>query len=138
VSIFSLRKQFLTRPHLWLIAVIGVIVPQRLRADWRQEREAELRHRERLLAERDRLDRRNKLELLRRSASAFWKDVLAALRPLGSYATLPDLKLDLRVLGFTAAVTILTGILFGLAPALRAIKMNLTQSRAARMKSACE
>ncbi|MGH9837365.1 MAG: hypothetical protein ACREEM_01105, partial [Blastocatellia bacterium] len=29
-----------------LIALIGVIVPQRLRADWRQEWEAELRYRE--------------------------------------------------------------------------------------------
>jgi len=57
---------------LWLIALIGVIVPRRLRADWRQEWEAELRYRERLLAEWDRLDWRNKLELLRRSASAFW------------------------------------------------------------------
>src|SRR5262245_47040486 len=57
---------------LWLICVIGVIVPRRLRADWRQEWEAELRYRERLLAEWDRLDRRNKLELLRRSLAAFW------------------------------------------------------------------
>src|SRR5215468_10440752 len=61
-----------SRLHLWLIALIGVIVPRRLRADWRQEWEAELRYRERLLAEWDRLDWRNKLELLRRSASAFW------------------------------------------------------------------
>src|SRR5262245_26498439 len=57
---------------LWLIRVIGVIVPRRLRADWRQEWEAELRYRERLLAEWDRLDWRAKLDLLRRSASAFW------------------------------------------------------------------
>jgi FtsX-like permease family len=57
---------------LWLIALVGVIVPRRLRADWRQEWEAELRHRERQLAEWDRLDWRNKLELLRRSLSAFW------------------------------------------------------------------
>ena len=35
----------------WLIRLIGVIVPQRLRADWQQEWEAELRHRELLLAE---------------------------------------------------------------------------------------
>ena len=41
---------------LWLIRVIGVIVPRRLRADWRQEWEAELRHRETLLAEWDKLD----------------------------------------------------------------------------------
>ena len=55
------------RPHLWLIALIGVIVPRRLRVDWRQEWEAELRYRERMLAQWDRLDWRNKLELLRRS-----------------------------------------------------------------------
>jgi hypothetical protein len=65
------QKRF-AKPHLWLIALVGVIVPRRLRADWRQEWEAELRHRERQLAEWDRLDWRNKLELLRRSASAFW------------------------------------------------------------------
>lgn len=58
---------------------------------------------------------------------AYWgRDVLVALRPLT--ATLPDLKLDLRVLGFTTAVTILTGILFGLAPALRATKVDLTSA----------
>ncbi|HZF39743.1 MAG TPA: hypothetical protein VE715_13030, partial [Blastocatellia bacterium] len=52
-----------SRPHLWLIALAGVIVPRRLRADWRQEWEAELRSREALLAEWDKLDRRNKLDL---------------------------------------------------------------------------
>jgi len=76
------NKQPFSRSHLWLTHVIGVIVPRRLRADWRQEWEAELRHRERLLAEWDRLDWRNKLELLRRSleriANAFtgkWRDL---------------------------------------------------------------
>jgi hypothetical protein len=59
------------KPHLWFIRFIGLIVPRRLRADWRQEWEAELRYRERLLAEWDRLDWRNKIELLRRSTSAF-------------------------------------------------------------------
>jgi predicted permease len=59
-------------------------------------------------------------------AFAYWsKGVLIALRPLGWGSTLPDLKLDPRVLGFTAAVTVLTGILFGLAPALRATKVDL-------------
>jgi hypothetical protein len=28
------------KPHLWLITFIGVIVPRRLRADWRREWEA--------------------------------------------------------------------------------------------------
>ena len=57
---------------LWLIALVGVIVPRRLRADWRQEWEAELRYREALLAEWESLDWRHKLDLLRRSTSAFW------------------------------------------------------------------
>lgn len=57
---------------LWFIRLIGVIVPRRLRADWRQEWEAELRHREALLAEWERLDWRGKLDLLWRSTSAFW------------------------------------------------------------------
>jgi putative ABC transport system permease protein len=57
---------------LWLIRLIGVIVPRRLRADWRHEWEAELRHREQLLADWDRLDWRNKLDLLWRSTSSFW------------------------------------------------------------------
>src|SRR5215813_8956573 len=56
---------------LRLIRVIGVIVPRRLRADWRQEWDAELQYREELLAEWDKLDRRNKLALLWHSAGAF-------------------------------------------------------------------
>ena len=56
---------------LWLIRIVGVIVPRRLRADWRQEREAELRYREALLVEWDRLTWRTKLDLFRRSIGAF-------------------------------------------------------------------
>jgi predicted permease len=56
---------------LWLIALIGVLVPRRLRAGWRQEWEAELQYREALLAEWDRLDWRNKLALLWHSLGAF-------------------------------------------------------------------
>jgi hypothetical protein len=44
------------KPHLWLIKFIGVIVPRRLRADWRQELGAEMRYREELLAQWERLD----------------------------------------------------------------------------------
>lgn len=64
------------RLHLQLIALIGVIVPQRLRSDWRQEWEAELRHRETMLAEWDRLDWKHKLDLLRRSLGACWDALL--------------------------------------------------------------
>jgi len=55
----------------WLIALIGVLVPRRLRAGWRQEWEAELQYRETLLAEWDKLDWRNKLALLWHSLGAF-------------------------------------------------------------------
>jgi putative ABC transport system permease protein len=60
------------RLWLWLIALIGVIVPRRLRADWRLEWEAELRYREAMLAEWDKLNWQTKLDLLWRSTSAFW------------------------------------------------------------------
>ncbi|MEW6128146.1 MAG: ABC transporter permease [Acidobacteriota bacterium] len=58
------------KAHLWLIRLIGIIVPRRLRLDWRQEWEAELRYREHLLAEWDNLHWRNRVDLLRRSFGA--------------------------------------------------------------------
>jgi hypothetical protein len=48
-------RKTLARPWLWLLRLIGVIVPRRLRADWRQEWEAELQYRETLLARWDNL-----------------------------------------------------------------------------------
>src|SRR6185295_8139487 len=55
---------------LWLITLIGVIVPRRLRTDWRQEWEAELRYRETLLTKWNQLNWRTKLDLLWHSAGA--------------------------------------------------------------------
>ena len=54
------------------------------------------------------------------------KDVLLALRPWGGGDLMLELKLDLRVLGFTIAISAITGILFGLAPALQATRVDLT------------
>jgi hypothetical protein len=67
-----MSNQTLTRPWLWLISFIGVIVPGRVRADWRQEWIAELRYREGMLAEWEQLNWRTKSNLAWRSASAFW------------------------------------------------------------------
>src|SRR5215813_12277477 len=100
---------------LWLIRVIGVIVPRRLRADWRREWEAELRHREELLAEWDRLDSSHKLDLLRRSTSAFWDALWLQPKRLED-EMFQDLRFGARMLlkhkGFTmvAALSLALGI----------------------------
>src|SRR5262249_43025555 len=104
------RNWRLSRPHLWLIRVIGVLVPRRLRADWRREWEAELRYREELLAEWDRLDWGAKFDLLRRSVGAFWDALLLQPRRLED-EMFQDLRFGARMLlrhkGVTA-IAILT------------------------------
>ncbi len=57
---------------------------------------------------------------------AFWsRDLLLALRPPQFLPGGLDLPLDARVLGFTILVSLLTGLLFGLAPALQASRPDL-------------
>jgi predicted permease len=85
------------RCWLWLIRFVGLIVPRRLRADWRQEWEAELRYRETLLVEWDKLDWRNKLDLLRRSTSAFW-DALWLQPKRWEDEMMQDLRYGVRML----------------------------------------
>src|SRR5215470_15639348 len=109
------NRKSLWRPHLWLISMIGVIVPRRLRADWRREWEAELRYREQLLADWDRLDWRNRLDLIRRSLGAFRDALLLQPRRLED-EMFQDLRFGLRMLwrnpGFTAitALTLALGV----------------------------
>jgi predicted permease len=57
---------------------------------------------------------------------AWWgRGLLVALRPFGNAAVVLDLPLDTRVLGFTIACAVTTAVLFGLAPALRATRVDL-------------
>ena len=90
--------------HQRLIQFIGLIVPQRLRSVWRQEWEAELRYRETLLAEWDKLDWQNKLELLRKSCGAF-TDALWLQPRRWEDEMIQDLRFGVRMLakrpGFT-------------------------------------
>jgi hypothetical protein len=85
------------RFRLWLIRVIGVIVPRRLRADWKQEWEAEMRYRELLLADWDKLNWKTKLDLLRRSLGAFW-DALALQPQRLEDEMFQDLRFGARML----------------------------------------
>jgi len=104
-----------TRCWLWLIRFIGLIVPRRLRADWRQEWEAELHYRERMLAEWDKLNWQMKLELFRASCGALW-DALLLQPERWEDEMIQDLRFSVRMLlkhkafTFVAVLSLALGI----------------------------
>ena len=53
-------------------------------------------------------------------------DLLLALKPAG-LPRLGDVGLDLRVLGFTLALSLATGVLFGLVPALGVLRLDVNE-----------
>src|SRR5262245_15880707 len=94
---------------IWLIAVIGVIVPRRSRADWRQEWEAELGYREGLLAEWDNLNWKTKVDVLWRSLGAF-RDAMLLQPERPEDEMFQDLRFGARMLlknkSFTAVAVL--------------------------------
>jgi len=59
---------------------------------------------------------------------AYWMlDALRWLSP-SDIPRLPAIRMDSRVLIFTSGIALLTGVLFGMAPALRTSKMNLSEA----------
>ncbi len=61
------------------------------------------------------------------SILAYWADgVLLTFMSSGRTPVILHVSPNLGVLGFTAAVSVLTGVLFGLAPAMRSTRLDLT------------
>lgn len=59
---------------------------------------------------------------------AFWGLESLVTISAGSIPATAHVGIDATVLGFTLLVSVLTGVLFGLAPALRTMKLNLSES----------
>ncbi|HEY3040833.1 MAG TPA: ABC transporter permease [Pyrinomonadaceae bacterium] len=59
---------------------------------------------------------------------AMWGVDLLVTLSAGSIPPTAHVNIDATVLGFTLVISLLTGVLFGLAPALRTMKLNLSES----------
>jgi predicted permease len=97
----------------WLIRGLGVIVPHRLRANWRREWQAELYHREMLLSQWDRLDWLSKLDLLWRSLGAF-ADALWMQTYRWEGEMFQDLRFGVRMLLKKPGFTLMTVLMLAL------------------------
>jgi predicted permease len=135
----ALRSQF-SQPLIILMAVVGVVLLiacaniANLLLARSASRRAEFAMRLALGAGRGRLFRQVLVEsvllavlgglcgvILARWAAR----LLVAFMSAGRSPIVLDLTLDWRVLGFTAAVSILTGIVFGLVPAIRSTRLEI-------------
>lgn len=123
-----LFKQTRFKPYFRLIRTIGVIVPRRLRADWKQEWLAELQFREVQLADWDKLNWKTRLDLLRRSLGAF-RDALWLQQLRLEDEMFQDLRFGLRMLlkspGLTAVAILSLIIGIGATSAIFSVVNNV-------------
>jgi predicted lysophospholipase L1 biosynthesis ABC-type transport system permease subunit len=141
-GISALRKQF-DRPLRMLMAVVGLVLLiacgniASLMLASAAARYKEIALRQALGASRFRLIRQLLTECILLSSGGALLGILFArwgttlLVHYISTAQNPvslNLSLDVRVLGFTAAIATLTGVLFGLWPALRATRVSLSSA----------
>lgn len=135
----GLRNQF-SKPLFILLAVVGVVLliacanVANLLLARATARQKEIGVRLSMGATRARLVRQLLAESLLLAslgglaglAFAYWgSSVLMAMMQRGNHSIMLDVHPDMRVLAFTAAACLFTGLLFGLAPALRAARVDL-------------
>jgi len=143
----SYLRQHMERPLYVLMAVVGLVLLiacaniASLMLARGMAREKEMATRRALGATRTRLIRQLLTEcILLSSAGALlgmlfarWGNaVLLRYISTGGQTVFFDLSLNLRVLSFTAAVAVLTGILFGVLPAFRSTRVLLTSAMKGR------
>ncbi|HYL77110.1 MAG TPA: ABC transporter permease [Bryobacteraceae bacterium] len=145
----ALRREF-SEPLLILMTVVGLVLliacanVASLLLARATARQSELAVRLAIGAGRGRLVRQLLVESLMLAALggicgillAYWgSEALLSFISRGRAAIALSLRPDPQVLGFTAAVSAITGILFGIAPALRATRLDLGPSLKSRFQA---